>query len=350
MTGSPPIPVHLVLGSLGSGKTTAIQRLLECAPRDETWAVFVNEFGRVAIDPQLIETGSSAPARLIVKESRGGCLCCSGALELSEGLRDLADRYRPHRIIIEPTGLSDPESMKNQVHAAETSCNVSLASTIGIVDVRLLGHRRFHPMPFLQSLVGSSDFVIGSKADIADAETRERFHERISELAQTHQALILDPKSLPVGEWMRSERRTSEAFRQKFTVPHMGGSDSVTVEDHPQCMAKRVIERKSGYILDGWLFEMHVSFDRDKLAELLRRLIDGESGTIRLKGIFHTPGGWISIQSVNQEEPIVRSIDNARDSRLEIIMESTDAEFVPAPPSFDMAQFTNVPAAPCLPA
>eukprot|EP00798_Chlamydomonas_sp_ICE-L_P026160 gene26160-11887_t len=54
-----PVPVNIVTGALGVGKTTAISRLLEAKPPGEVWAVLVNEFGALGIDGALLE-GSKA--------------------------------------------------------------------------------------------------------------------------------------------------------------------------------------------------------------------------------------------------------------------------------------------------
>ncbi|MEX0326838.1 MAG: GTP-binding protein [Puniceicoccaceae bacterium] len=345
----PPIPVHLVLGSLGSGKTTAIQRLLESAPPDETWAVLVNEFGRVAIDPHLIEGSPSvSPARLIVKESHGGCLCCSGALELATGLRDLTENYRPDRIIIEPTGLSDPKSMKRQVCAAESDCNIVLASTMAVVDVRQLGHRRFRDMPFLHSLLENSDFVYGSKMDIADDGTAQRFKERIAEYSEQHQTRILEEAELPSGEWIKRSTGVSVPFEPQFTLPHLESADTVTVDDDFPHGAKRIIERKSGYLLDGWLFDEGTCFDSERLYQLIHAHLREESHIIRLKGIFRTEQGWFSIQSVEGETPTCRPTGNGRDSRLEIIMKPDDPSITPEAIPFEKALSARDAAIDCL--
>lgn len=55
-----PVPVHIITGALGVGKTTAIQQLLRSKPPGERWAVLVNEFGALGIDAALIEASGGA--------------------------------------------------------------------------------------------------------------------------------------------------------------------------------------------------------------------------------------------------------------------------------------------------
>jgi len=66
------VPVHLITGFLGSGKSTMIHRLIEQKPADERWAILVNEFGQVGIDQAMFESRDD----LVVKGIPGGCLCC----------------------------------------------------------------------------------------------------------------------------------------------------------------------------------------------------------------------------------------------------------------------------------
>ena len=67
------VPVHIVTGFLGSGKTTLIHQLIEQKPAHEKWAILVNEFGQIGID----QTMFTARDDVVVKGLPGGCLCLS---------------------------------------------------------------------------------------------------------------------------------------------------------------------------------------------------------------------------------------------------------------------------------
>src|SRR5437660_1827538 len=102
------IPVTVVTGFLGAGKTTLIRELLS-RPEGANTAVIVNEFGEVGIDDALLRSSSDATVLL-----GNGCLCCAIRTDLQETLRTLfAERGRggvPRfgRVIIETSGLADP--------------------------------------------------------------------------------------------------------------------------------------------------------------------------------------------------------------------------------------------------
>jgi G3E family GTPase len=102
------VPVTVVTGFLGAGKTTLVRHFLKC-PEGAGTAVIVNEFGATGIDDALLRSSSDNVALL-----GNGCLCCNVRSDLQVTLRRLiADRARgvvPHfgRIVIETSGLADP--------------------------------------------------------------------------------------------------------------------------------------------------------------------------------------------------------------------------------------------------
>jgi G3E family GTPase len=104
-----PVPVSLLVGFLGSGKTTLANRILS-EQHDQRIAVIVNEFGDVGIDGQLIVGVDDN-----VVELSNGCLCCTVQGDLADTLRQLLERRRQavdakpfERIVIEASGLASP--------------------------------------------------------------------------------------------------------------------------------------------------------------------------------------------------------------------------------------------------
>src|SRR5262245_50085544 len=104
-----PVPVTLLVGFLGSGKTTLANRILS-EQHDQRIAVIVNEFGDVGIDGQLIV---GVEDNLV--ELSNGCLCCTVQGDLADTLRQLLVRRsqtvgaKPfERIVIEASGLASP--------------------------------------------------------------------------------------------------------------------------------------------------------------------------------------------------------------------------------------------------
>jgi G3E family GTPase len=111
------LPVVLVTGFLGSGKTTLVSRLLGRPELGET-AVIVNELGEVAIDHHLLRRVDERTVLL-----GNGCLCCTLRGDLADELRDLLSRRTRgeippfRRVLVETTGLADPAPVLNTLLA-----------------------------------------------------------------------------------------------------------------------------------------------------------------------------------------------------------------------------------------
>ena len=124
------IPVTVLTGYLGAGKTTLIKRILQ-GGAGAGFAVIVNEFGDIGIDGDLIKTGKE---ELI--ELSNGCVCCVVRGDLIRTLRTLLDRPKPLRhILIETTGLANPSPIIQTFHIDQIiQARCRLDSVITVVD------------------------------------------------------------------------------------------------------------------------------------------------------------------------------------------------------------------------
>lgn len=111
-------PVLLLTGYLGSGKTTLLNRILN-NKRGIKFAVIVNDIGEVNIDADLIEKGGIVGQK---EESlvalQNGCICCTLKMDLVEQLRDITSQHRFDYIVIEASGICEPEPI------AQTICSI----------------------------------------------------------------------------------------------------------------------------------------------------------------------------------------------------------------------------------
>ena len=107
MSGTTKIPVTIITGFLGSGKTTFINNLLKKYPETQ-FALVENEFGDVAIDTKLIKEVDASQ----LFELKEGCICCTIADEYELVLQELAQRFpNVEHLLIETTGVADPASV-----------------------------------------------------------------------------------------------------------------------------------------------------------------------------------------------------------------------------------------------
>jgi G3E family GTPase len=166
---APRIPVILVTGFLGSGKTTLVNRLLK-APAFARAAVVVNEYGEVSIDHVLVE----AP-RYRMRVVDAGCLCGHVHEGVAASLLDLVvkrDRDPSldfDSVLIEMSGLADPVPVVQSLLTDEhISALYELKTVIAVADgVHGAGHLAAHPESVKQAAV--ADTLVLSKNDVADA-------------------------------------------------------------------------------------------------------------------------------------------------------------------------------------
>lgn len=121
-----PVPVTVVTGFLGAGKSTLMERWLG-ELRGET-AVIVNEWAEVGIDGSLLK--GRAPR---LYEITGGCLCCSSQAELQRALVEVA-AMRPARVLIETSGAASPAGVVRALIQGPARAQLKLDGIITVID------------------------------------------------------------------------------------------------------------------------------------------------------------------------------------------------------------------------
>ena len=108
MSGIKTVPITLITGYLGSGKTTLVNHILKNA-KNHKMAVIVNDIGEVNIDAELIAKGgivSSQDNNLVALQN--GCICCTLKKDLIEQLAELVQSQKFDHILIEASGICEP--------------------------------------------------------------------------------------------------------------------------------------------------------------------------------------------------------------------------------------------------
>jgi G3E family GTPase len=173
------LPVTVITGFLGSGKTTLIRRLLG-HPGMHRAAVIVNEFGEVGIDHDLV-TASSENVTLLAN----GCLCCAVRTDLQETLRELFAKRRAgavidfDRVLVETSGLADPAPVI-QTLATDTllAAQYRLDGVVTLVDaVNGAGQLDREAESVKQAAL--ADRLLVTKTDLASATDAAALRERL---------------------------------------------------------------------------------------------------------------------------------------------------------------------------
>jgi G3E family GTPase len=160
-----PVPVTIITGFLGAGKSTLVQRWLGELPAGET-AVIVNERGEIGIDGELL---AARVAQL--REITGGCVCCKTQAELSSALAELSSlRPRPSRILVETSGAASPAGVIQAVGAPWAREQLVLDGVVTVVDV--LRAQQALQFDVAIEQLGFADVVVLSHVDEAGETAR----------------------------------------------------------------------------------------------------------------------------------------------------------------------------------
>lgn len=174
------IPVSLLTGFLGSGKTTVLNHVLH-HPAMEKSAVIVNEFGEVGLDHELTVTGAEDMVLL-----NSGCLCCTVRGDLVNTLRDLMmlrlreDVPSFERILIETTGLADPAPILHTLMSDQLVTNYfrldGVIATVDAVNGEDTLDKQFESVK--QAAV--ADRILITKTDLVNSSTVASLEVRLA--------------------------------------------------------------------------------------------------------------------------------------------------------------------------
>lgn len=146
MTDLTKIPVTVITGFLGAGKTTLIRHLMQ-NPQGKRLAILVNEFGTVGVDGDILKSCADAncPVENIV-ELANGCICCTVADDFIPTIEALmAMPERPDHILIETSGLALPKPLLKAFDWPAIRSRITVDGVVALADAEAVAAGRFAP-------------------------------------------------------------------------------------------------------------------------------------------------------------------------------------------------------------
>ena len=213
MTDLSKIPVTVITGFLGAGKTTLIRHLM-ANPQGKRLAILVNEFGSVGVDGDILKScaDENCPVENIV-ELANGCICCTVADDFIPTIEALmAMPHRPDHILIETSGLALPKPLLKAFDWPAIRSRITVDGVVTVADAEAVAAGRFapdeaavaaqraaddsldHETPLsevFEDQIACADIVLLSKADLAGAAGLEAARAAINAEA---------PRKLPMLE------------------------------------------------------------------------------------------------------------------------------------------------------
>lgn len=278
------IKANLVSGFLGVGKTTLIKKILETL-KEEKVVIIENEFGEVAIDGDLIKKDG-----FDVFELRSGCICCTMKQDFEDSLQKVIERYKPDRIIIEPTGISSLSQLLDILKKDKFKDKININSVITVVDGTSYLEEKDAFGEFYMDQIENAEILIISKTQMIYKSTLNKIKESLKEFNK--KAYIIE---LPFKE-----------FSMEYVLKFLDENLSRDIKMKPEVtMASTEDGFESLGIKTSKIFEI------DYINKLVDKLFTGKYGNIiRIKGFLKSKEEIIQINCTKKVHNIEVVKDN----------------------------------------
>ena len=252
------LPMAVITGYLGAGKTTLVNRLL-AAPEGRRITVLVNDFGAISVDAELIARAGGDTIALT-----NGCVCCTIGGDLYDAIDAiLRAADRPDLLVVEASGVADPARIA-QIAVAEPE--LELCTVVCLADAlnveRDLSDARLADS--LERQIRAADRLVVTKADLVEPPQLHEVVARLAEIAPGVE-VVANPEGAAVAA----------LFRPVGDAPRPAGADAGATHDHATAYAT-------------WHYRGPVAIAPQDLEHLSRRDV---SGCLRLKGTVLTREG-----------------------------------------------------------
>lgn len=326
------IPVNIISGSLGVGKTTMINHLLKQRPPHEYWSILVNEYGLVGIDAALMSSDfkQSEKNKVKIKEVAGGCICCSAGFIFEVSLIQLLQR-RPDRLLIEPTGLAALSGILDTLQREGIREAVDLRSIICLLDVNTLPEAL--ECEEVMDQIEAADILLASRPDLATEKGLELFHTMANSLYPPKVFIgssSYGQMSLEQLDLISSRESAVQSREQLHGTDHYadlskdkGHSPLELIESGKLIPSVaqpilRQLHHSNMTSTIGWVCWADLVFDARQISDWLKKLLDLPN-TLRIKAVLRTSEGWWLFNFTKETETQWPS-SYRRDSRLEVII------------------------------
>lgn len=154
--------IDIISGFLGAGKTTFIKKLLEEAIAGEQVVLIENEFGEIGIDGGFLKDSG-----IEIREMNSGCICCSLVGDFGKSLEEVLVKYKPDRVVIEPSGVGKLSDVMKAVRDVASDLDVVLNSAVTIVDASKCKMYMKNFGEFFNNQIDFAGTIVLSRTDVA---------------------------------------------------------------------------------------------------------------------------------------------------------------------------------------
>lgn len=298
--------IDIISGFLGAGKTTFIKKLLQEAISGEQVVLIENEFGEIGIDGGFLKDSG-----IEIREMNSGCICCSLVGDFGKSLSEVLTKYKPDRIIIEPSGVGKLSDVMKAVIDVSADMDVALNSAVTIVDAAKCKMYMKNFGEFFNNQIENAGTVVLSRTDITDTAKIQKDVEMIRE-KNPKAAIVTTPLAELGGSQLLEiiEKRDTmlddllEEVRESHHH-HDDDDDCCCGHDHDH---EHHHHHHADEVFTSWGMETIVPVTKDQLEDILKRLAETKEfgDVLRAKGMLPTenPGEWLYFDLVPEQYEI----------------------------------------------
>ena len=310
------IKIDIFSGFLGAGKTTLIKKLIREAYTGEKVVLIENEFGEIGVDGGFLKD-----AGIEITEMNSGCICCSLVGDFAKALKEVAAKFSPDRIVIEPSGvgkLSDVIRAVQRAQIAESELNAFCT----VVDAKKckLYLKNFGEF-FLDQVENASAVIlshtVNAGAKVEEAKALLQDHTQAT-IVTTDWEKLSGKEILAVMERKDTLKAELERLAKETEHPHHHDDDDDDEcchdhehhhhdddDDDDECCHGHEHHHHHHHadeIFTSWGIETAKIFTAEQLNEALAALDGGEYGQVlRAKGIVDGGDKWLYFDYVPEE-------------------------------------------------
>lgn len=310
------VKVDIISGFLGAGKTTLIKKLIEEKLHSEELVIIENEFGEIGIDGSRLKNSG-----IEIKEINSGCICCTLVGDFSKSIEEVISKYKPDRIIIEPSGVGKLSDVIKACDIPKLKNILRINMIITVVDVLKYQIYISNFGEFFENQIKHAKTIIMSRTQHADNKKTELIVNSIRKLNSKANIVTTLWEALKADQITAiAEQDASVMLENQMTLPRVvlkrhhsnkckcGHQHSHTHHhENCGCSSEESHNHRADEVFDVWGTETPKVFHEEHLKVLVNQLDNHKNFgmVLRGKGILQVSRDkWVQFDYVPGEVQI----------------------------------------------
>ncbi|MBS4535252.1 GTP-binding protein [Clostridium sp. D2Q-14] len=301
--------IDIISGFLGSGKTTLIKKLLKEKLLKEKIVIIENEFGEIGIDGSLLKKSG-----IEIKELNSGCICCTLVGDFERSIREIIHKFKPERIIIEPSGVGKLSEVLKACETPELKDILHINMLITVVDVSKYEIYLPNFGEFFENQIKYARTIILSRTQKASHEKIDKVVSSIRKLNDKANIVTTPLESLKAEQIVAvSEQDTAVSLEKQIKNVVLDkrlhsdccecGHVHKEIHHHANCRCGHEHHHSADEIFEVWGMETSKIFNEEELKSIITMLDNDDFGfVLRGKGFLQVDNGaWVQFDYVPEE-------------------------------------------------